>query len=97
MDIFTTQLTQVAPNKIEPEKLKVKALAKEAKIHPVNDEIKELTEEERRRQQQKKKQQSVEQDTDKQSGDKQADSPVQEQNQSEDNSEQPVKHLDLYV
>lgn len=38
MDIFTTQLTRVAPNKIKPDKLKVKGLAKDAKLQSLDEE-----------------------------------------------------------
>jgi len=46
MDIFTTQLTKVAPNQIRPEKLRVKAIAKDARIHKLKDDVKELESEE---------------------------------------------------
>lgn len=38
MDIFTTQLTRVAPNRIQPDKLKVKSLSKEAKTQTLDEE-----------------------------------------------------------
>jgi paraquat-inducible protein B len=42
MDIFTTQLARVVPVTIQPEKLKVKALVKEAALSKVKGEMKEL-------------------------------------------------------
>ena len=42
MDIFTTQLTRVAPNKIRPDKLKVKGLAKDAKLKSLDAEHEHL-------------------------------------------------------
>jgi len=38
VDIFTTQLTRVAPNRIRPEKLKVKSLAKDASSQSIEQE-----------------------------------------------------------
>lgn len=42
MDIFTTQLTRVAPNKIKPDKLRVKGLAKDAKLKSLDAEHEHL-------------------------------------------------------
>lgn len=42
MDIFTTQLTKVQPVPIKPEKLKVKALVKEAASAKLTDDIDHL-------------------------------------------------------
>ncbi|QOL24631.1 hypothetical protein LP316_09765 [Thalassotalea sp. LPB0316] len=38
MDIFTTQLRRVVPVRIKPEKLKVKALAKDSKVGKLSEE-----------------------------------------------------------
>ena len=38
MDIFTTQLTRVVPNKLQPSKLKVRALSKDEQINPLLDD-----------------------------------------------------------
>lgn len=38
MDIFTTQLRRVVPVRIKPEKLKVKALAKDDKVGKLSEE-----------------------------------------------------------
>ncbi|NMP31331.1 hypothetical protein HII17_07135 [Thalassotalea sp. M1531] len=46
MDIFTTQLTRVAPNRIRPNKLKVKSLAKEARSQSIDQEHDHLDEHE---------------------------------------------------
>ena len=42
MDIFTTQLTKVQPVPIKPEKLKVKALVKEAASPKLTDDVDHL-------------------------------------------------------
>lgn len=44
MDIFTTQLTRIVPVPIQPEKLRVKALIKEAAMGKLKGDEKELVE-----------------------------------------------------
>lgn len=86
MDIFTTQLTKVAPNRIRPEKLRVKAIAKDARIHKLKDDVKELESEETWGKNTKENNESNQQN--------EAHDEVDERSNDDDEGDQ---HLDLYV
>jgi hypothetical protein len=87
MDIFTTQLVNVQPQRILPEKLKVKALLKKSKISPLSDQTKEIDEQPSK--QQHSSHQASNQDEEKR--DNQNDTVESESSSSSG------KHLDIYV
>lgn len=89
MDIFTTQLARLAPNKIEPEKLRVKAIAKDARIHVTQDDVQEITDHDqppKRQKQQANAEHIVTTDDEAIVDEEQADEAKQQQH-----------HLDIYV
>ncbi|WP_448547810.1 hypothetical protein [Thalassotalea fusca] len=105
MDIFTTQLTRVVPVPIKPEKLRVKAPAKEGEVRQVNKERNPITELSYIAEREQKE--IYEKDGDRQSsGQKQdklsdeqtsKDSASQNKEAKKDEDDEDVHHLDIYV
>ena len=101
MDIFTTQLTRVAPNKVRPGKLKVKGLLKEAgspvldEKHDHLDEHEENTvTEQHARQQYHSSNQNENLSNVKNTSD---DSEPENKPQDDDDDHPPTHHLDIFV
>jgi len=96
MDIFTTQLTRVVPVRIIPEKLEVKALAKENAVRSLNDKdqhfVNEATEDHK-----KKRHQQSSSGQDKPTQSSVADELTDDQAENTPSSPFPTKHLDIYV
>ena len=84
MDIFTTQLAKVAPNKIEVDKLRIKAVAKEARLHEIKDDVQELDPDASNKQQGQTKQEHEKQE---EAENKKTDSNIIDED----------GHLDIYV
>jgi len=105
MDIFTTQLTRVVPVPIKPEKLRVKAPAKEGAVRQVNKEknpIAELSYVEEREQgehsQQEREGQSLGLQQEKLAELNQPDNLTDaDNNKTKGEDDEDVHHLDIYV
>ena len=111
MDIFTTQLTRVVPNRLKPAKLKVKGLAKEARSQNIDQEHDHLDEHDKttatyqRAHEQFSPHGEINPDAeqgenDQQAGNQQqlADKAKDEKSQDDNkDDEPPIKHFDLFV
>lgn len=96
MDIFTTQLTRVAPNQAKPTKQRVKAAAKDAQTRSLDEEADHLREdvednvlliEQEQKRQQKAKQHSG----------AAANEEVELETKKPDDDKDGNHHLDIYV
>ncbi|MFD2166408.1 hypothetical protein ACFSJY_09015 [Thalassotalea euphylliae] len=99
MDIFTTQLTRVVPNKVEPSKLKVKNVTKESSLKAMDEEHEHLDEHEKNtvthQHAEKQYQQHNAPDSTKEED---IEEQLEQVNRSMEGEEEiPKKHLDIFV
>ena len=95
MDIFTTQLTRVAPNQAKPSKQRVKAAAKDAQTRSLDEEADHL------RDDVEDNVLLIEQEQKRQKQAKQSAEPKEEQSSKQasdsDDDDHSGHHLDIYV
>lgn len=111
MDIFTTYLTRVVPVPIKSEKLKVKALVKDASSSPLSDDLLHLEnhdyvfESKNKKHDEKEKQADDQLQGDSENNQQSVDEPlnqssekqVVEKSKSQEGDDDDVHHLDLFV
>lgn len=103
MDIFTTQLTRVVPVTIKPEKLKVKALVKEANIREFEEELDHLDGHEQTVEKPKYKHKDSDQQSAKDNKETELDNVIPDASsessirQDKGDDDEEVHHLDIYV
>ncbi len=110
MDIFTTQLTRVVPITVKPAQLKVKALVKEAAASKLSDDPDHLENHDYYFSEidAKKNDEQQNKESDKQENSKKAKGSVidettkatkanKKEHKSEDENDDDVHHLDIYV
>ncbi|WP_448214055.1 hypothetical protein [Colwellia sp. MEBiC06753] len=106
MDIFTTQLTRVAPNKIKADKLRVKRLSKDASTQSIDDEHDHMDEHERYTvtQQHGQKKYSQQQASSSEAPDEEVIEDIdnelqtdQHKNKIEKDEDNKIQHLDIFV